>query len=106
MQMFGDSDFAYTRFRAAPDSALAAEVDGKLAGSNFVTGWGSFGFFGPLSVEPLLWEQKVAQRLLEHTMELFEGWGAVAPVFSPSVTAPSTRRFIRSSISGHGFLRR
>ena len=75
MKMFGDSDLAYTRFRAAPDSALAAEADGKLVGSNFVTHWGSFGFFGPLSVEPRLWEQKVAQRLLEPTMELFERWG-------------------------------
>ncbi len=72
---FGDSDFAYTRFRAAPDSALAAEADGKLVGSNFATHWGSFGFFGPLSVEPRLWEQKVAQRLLEPTMELFKKWG-------------------------------
>jgi len=75
MKMFGDSDFAYTRFRAAPDSAFGAEADGKLVGSNFVTGWGSFGFFGPLSVEPRLWEQKVAQRLLERTMELFNSWG-------------------------------
>jgi len=74
-KMFGDSDFAYTRFRADPDSALAAEVEGKLVGSNFATRWGSFGFFGPLSVEPRLWEQKVAQRLLESTMELFERWG-------------------------------
>jgi len=72
---FGDSDFAYTRFRAAPDSALAAEADGKLVGSNFVTRWGSFGFFGPLSVEPRLWEQKVAQRLLGPTMNLFKKWG-------------------------------
>ncbi len=74
-KMFGDSDFAFTRFRAAPDSAFGAEADGKLVGSNFVTGWGSFGFFGPLSVEPRLWEQKVAQRLLERTMELFNSWG-------------------------------
>jgi hypothetical protein len=56
MQMFGDSDFAHTRFHAAPDSALAAEADGKLTGTNFVTNWGSFGFFGPLSVEPPMWE--------------------------------------------------
>jgi GNAT superfamily N-acetyltransferase len=75
MKMFGDSDFAYTRFRAAPDSALAAEADGKLVGSNFLARWGSFGFFGPLSVEPRLWEQKVAQRLLEPTVELFKKWG-------------------------------
>jgi hypothetical protein len=42
---------------------------------NFVTNWGSFGFFGPLTVEPKLWEQKVAQRLLEPTMEMFKRWG-------------------------------
>ncbi len=75
MKMFGDSDMARTRFRAAPDSALAAEADSKLVGSNFVTNWGSFGFFGPLSVEPRLWDRGVAQRLLEPTMELFEKWG-------------------------------
>ena len=74
-QTFGDSDFAYTRYEAAPDAALAAEADGKLVGSNFLTKWGSFGFFGPLSVEPRLWEQKVAQRLLEPTMEMFRKWG-------------------------------
>jgi hypothetical protein len=39
MKMFGDSDIAHTRFRAAPDSALAAEADTKLVGSNFVTNW-------------------------------------------------------------------
>jgi GNAT superfamily N-acetyltransferase len=74
-QTFGDSDFAYTRYEAAPNAALAAEADGKLVGSNFVTNWGSFGFFGPLSVEPKLWDQKVAQRLLEPTIEMFRSWG-------------------------------
>ena len=75
MQTFGDSAFAYTRYHAAPDAALAAEADGKLVGSNFVTRWGSFGFFGPLSVEPKLWDHKVAQRLLEPTIEMFKQWG-------------------------------
>jgi GNAT superfamily N-acetyltransferase len=75
MTVFGDSDFAYTRFAAAPDAALAAEVDGKLAGSNFATKWGSVGFFGPLSVEPRFWEHKIAQRLLEPTMDIFAKWG-------------------------------
>ena len=75
MKMFGDSDIVRTRFWAAPDLALAAEAENKLVGSNFVTNWGSFGFFGPLSVEPQLWNQKVAQRILEPTLELFEKWG-------------------------------
>src|SRR5690242_8933661 len=66
-QMFGDADIARTRFRADPSAALAAEVDGKLIGSNFVANWGSFGFFGPLSVDVSLWNKKVGQRLMEPT---------------------------------------
>jgi predicted N-acetyltransferase YhbS len=73
-QMFGDADIARTRFRADPSAALAAEVDGKLIGSNFVANWGSFGFFGPLSVDVSLWNKKVGQRLMEPTCELFEKW--------------------------------
>ena len=74
LKMFGDSDIAGTRYRADPEGALAAEAEGRLVGSNFVTNWGSFGYFGPLSVEPRLWNQKVAQRLLEPTIALFERW--------------------------------
>lgn len=75
MKMFGDSDMARTRFYTAPEGALAAEADGKLVGSNYVACWGSFGYFGPLSVEPQLWEQGVAKQLLAPTVELFERWG-------------------------------
>ena len=71
MLVFRDSDFAHTRYRAAPDSAIAALADGELVGSNFITNWGSFGFFGPLSVHPRLWNQGVAQQLLQATMEFF-----------------------------------
>jgi GNAT superfamily N-acetyltransferase len=75
MKMFGDSDLARTRFYAAPEGALAAEADGKFVGSNYAARWGSFGYFGPLSVEPRLWDQGVAKRLLGPTVELFERWG-------------------------------
>src|SRR5690349_4900935 len=74
MQMFGDSTFVQ-RWYADPSAVLAAELDGRLVGSNFATNWGSFGFFGPLSVLPELWEQKIAQRLLDQTMALFQKWG-------------------------------
>jgi predicted N-acetyltransferase YhbS len=74
MTVFGDSDFAHTRYRAAPDNAFVAEASGRVVGSNFLTRWGSFGFFGPLSIEPQLWDQGVAQRLLEPTMQQFEAW--------------------------------
>jgi hypothetical protein len=75
MTVFGDSDYAFARFAADPGAALAATGDGQLVGSNFATNWGSVGFFGPLSIEPRLWEQKIAQRLLEPTMDLFAKWG-------------------------------
>jgi len=74
MTMFGDADMARTRFRSNPDGALAADLDGRLVGSNFLANWGSVGFFGPLSVDPPLWERKIARRLLDPTMELFKKW--------------------------------
>ena len=57
-QTFGDSDFPLLRYEAPPDAALAAEPYGKLVGSK-ITNRGSFGLFGPRSVEPKLWEQKL-----------------------------------------------
>ncbi len=75
MRMFGDADMARTRFRGNPEGALGAELEGRLVGSNFLADWGSVGFFGPLSVEPPLWERKIARRLLDSTMELFKQWG-------------------------------
>ena len=48
---------------------------GELVGSNFVTNWGSVGFFGPLSIRPDLWDRGVAKRLVESTIKLFEKWG-------------------------------
>jgi GNAT superfamily N-acetyltransferase len=58
-----------------PAAAIAAELDGELVGSNFAANWGSFGFFGPLTVRPDLWDRGIARRLLEPTMALFERWG-------------------------------
>ena len=71
----GDVSFVRTRWRADPDAAFAAELDGELVGSNFAANWGSFGFFGPLTVRPDRWDRGVARRLLELTLVLFERWG-------------------------------
>ena len=71
---FGDRDYVSTRFRAAPDCAWAAEVDGNVVGSVFAARWGSFGFFGPLTVHPELWDRGVASRLLHPVLESFERW--------------------------------
>ena len=69
-----DREYVSTRFRANPDSALVAEVEGVVAGSNFATRWGSFALFGPLTVHPERWNQGVAQALLTATMDLFQTW--------------------------------
>jgi GNAT superfamily N-acetyltransferase len=75
MAFMGDADYVRTRWAAEPTCALAAEVDGRLVGTNFVTRWGSVGFFGPLTVEPSLWDQGVARALLTETMPFFDRWG-------------------------------
>ena len=74
-KFFGDADFVRTRWRADPTAALGAELDGDLVGSNFLTNWGSVGFFGPLTVRPDHWDRGVARRLMEPTMDLFDAWG-------------------------------
>jgi GNAT superfamily N-acetyltransferase len=74
-RMGGDSDVARTRWKTDPSSVVAAEHGGKLIGSNFATNWGSFGFFGPLTIEPEYWNHGVAQQLLGPTMEIFRRWG-------------------------------
>ena len=76
LQFGGDADFVRSRWRADPKSVLGAELNGDLVGSNFVTNWGSFGFFGPLTVRPDLWDKGIARRLLESTVAMFETWGA------------------------------
>ena len=75
LQHGGDSDKIRTRWLADPGAAFGAAVDGVLVGSNFVTQWGSVGYFGPLTVHPDFWDRGVAQKLLEPTLGLFETWG-------------------------------
>lgn len=75
LTFMGDADLVGTRWRAAPAASLGAYVDHTLVGSNFMANWGSFGFFGPLTVRPDLWEQGVAKRLLAATMQRFAQWG-------------------------------
>jgi N-acetylglutamate synthase-like GNAT family acetyltransferase len=71
---FGDRDLVRARFRAAPDCAWVADVDGEVVGSVLATRWGSFGFLGPLTVHPDLWDQGVGTRLLEPVLEAFTRW--------------------------------
>jgi len=70
----GDAEYVHNRWAADPEGALAAEVNGELAGSNFLTRWGSFGFFGPLTVRPDFWDRGVAKALLAATVDRFAAW--------------------------------
>jgi N-acetylglutamate synthase-like GNAT family acetyltransferase len=72
---FGDRDIVRSRFRAAPDCAWVAELAGDVVGSVFAARWGSFGFFGPLSVHPDNWDRGIGGRLLQPVLASFTGWG-------------------------------
>ncbi len=74
-EFMGDRHFMRPRFRSAHVKVIAARDGGRLIGSNVLTRWGSFGFFGPLTVLPEYWDRGVAQRLLEPTMKTFDTWG-------------------------------
>jgi GNAT superfamily N-acetyltransferase len=69
-----DRDCVHGRQHAPHVAAFGATLDGKFVGSNFATNWGSFGFFGPLTVRPDLQARGIAQALLARTMEQFDSW--------------------------------
>ncbi len=70
-----DRQYMAPRFHSPHVKIVAARDAGRLIGSNVATRWGSFGFFGPLTVLPEYWDRGVAQQLLQATMEIFDGWG-------------------------------
>jgi GNAT superfamily N-acetyltransferase len=72
---WSDRDYVRGRWRAPHVAAFAAEVGGKLVGSNFATRWGSVGFFGPLTIRPDLWDRGVGQRLVEAATARLDTWG-------------------------------
>src|ERR1700731_3354428 len=75
LKFMGDADYVRTRWLADPSAVFGAELGGELVGTNFVTRWGSVGFFGPLTIRPDLWDRGIAQQLLAPTMKLFDRWG-------------------------------
>ena len=91
-----DADHVRTRWLADPNAAFAAEVDGRIVGSNFVTRLGSFGFFGPLTVHPDFWDQGIAKRLLEPTMNLFTSWGVAHTALFTFANSPKHVGLYRS----------
>ena len=72
---WADRDLVYGRFGAEHVASFAAEVDGELVGSNFVTNWGSVGFFGPVSVHPDRQGRGIAKDLVEAVSAQLDSWG-------------------------------
>ncbi len=96
---FGDTDYVRTRFRAAPDCAWVADRGGEVVGSVLAARWGSFGFFGPLSVHPDLWDRGIGSRLLEPVLAAFARWSVrQAGLF----TVPSSPKHL-GLYQKHGF---
>ncbi len=72
---WADLDYVYGRFAAEHVASLAAVMDGELAGSNFVTNWGSVGFFGPITVHPERQTQGIGKDLVEAVSSQLDAWG-------------------------------
>ncbi len=88
MSFMGDADLTATRWRADPTAAFGAFIGNELTGSVFAAKWGSFGFFGPLTVHPDMWNKGIAKKLLITTMELFERWGTRQAALYTSPDSP------------------
>ncbi|WP_144415968.1 GNAT family N-acetyltransferase [Calothrix sp. 336/3] len=73
-QFMGDASYIHHRWKTEPTGAFAAIINEQLVGTNLATRWGSFGFFGPLSVHPDYWNQGIAQNLVQAVMEYFVEW--------------------------------
>ena len=71
---FGAAQYVRSRFAAGPEWSFVAELDDEIVGSVFVTRWGSFGFFGPLTVRPDLWDGGIARQLMMPVVDSFDHW--------------------------------
>lgn len=71
----GDRNVFISRWHAPHVKTLAARDNGRLIGSNQITRWGSFAFFGPLTVLPEYWDRGVAQLLLDATIKIIDKQG-------------------------------
>jgi GNAT superfamily N-acetyltransferase len=73
----GDASLVHSRYRTDPSAAFAADLAGEIIGSNFATRWGSFGFLGPLTIRPDMWDRGIGQRLMEPVMDCFTCWQTI-----------------------------
>jgi GNAT superfamily N-acetyltransferase len=75
LEFMGDRNFLSPRWRSRNVKVIAAREGKKLIGTNVATRWGSFAYFGPLTVLPAYWNRGVAQQLLVATTRVFDRWG-------------------------------
>jgi GNAT superfamily N-acetyltransferase len=91
LTFMGDAENVRTRWRMDPTAAFAATLDGQLAGISIAANWGSVGYFGPLAVDPALWDRGIGGTLLEPIMARFDAWGAT---FAGLCTFPNSPKHI------------
>lgn len=86
----GDAERVRCRWAADPDAAIALLEDGVLAGTSFVSRWGSVGLFGPLAVDPPRQGRGLAHPLVEEALRLLDRPQVALRGLYTSVTDPRT----------------
>ncbi len=74
-QFAGDSDYLRPRWRTRHCDLYGAWLEDRLVGSNVGVHWGSFGFFGPLTVHPDFWDRGVGAQLVDPVVSGFDRRG-------------------------------
>jgi len=87
-QFASDVSYIEHRWKTNAIGTFAAEVDNILIGSNLATNWGSFGFFGPLTVHPDYWGKGIAKELVAAVMEQFNQWHIEQPALFTFSNSP------------------
>ena len=95
----GDAERVRCRWAADPGAAIALLEDGALAGTNFVSRWGSVGLLGPLVVDPPRQGRGLAHPLVEEALRLLEQPQVAFRGLYTSVTDPRTVGLYQS----HGY---
>jgi len=85
---FGDRMTIASRWRADPDGVFVAELAGRIVGSNVITTWGRFGWFGPLTVHPDHWNSGIARAFLDVTMAHFAARGTTTEALYTIASSP------------------
>ena len=68
---FGNGSSCTARWYMDPEGVFGASVGAELVGVVFAINWGTFGFFGPLVIDPEYWGRGIAHQLLERVMSYF-----------------------------------